>query len=286
MTNGIDAILQREQQAAEFIRDRLETSFFWRHRHLFWLIAVSIAALGAAAALLHVWADARWGEDEPRIIFHGSFFFGAFVRLVFICTYPILMFLLLAQFASNMGSWRSCLFAWFMLTILIMIPLTIWREPIAVQLANDAVRPYPFNNPWEYGFVGWSEWKARWNIGLIHAIELAYVAIMAAVAIAFVPYARLVPGMGLLWFYAILAATIQYIVTIVYPLITGLVVLDYDIFLGGTFVDSLSLQAMAIIFASDPHSAVNFPVTFLFLLATYVCFLHTERRSASTNSRS
>lgn len=143
-----------------------------------------------------------------------------------------------------------------------MLPL---REYYVTIISDDVVRGYymsPSSPLAGMGYEGLEEWRARWAAGIPQTMDaLSFLMAAAGFAGAAFLWGRYLLGLaaGIAWFCAML---------ILLPAAMGIVVLDYDIFLGGLVSDSLCLDLFCF-YVAIPSSILLFVI----LAAQYLLLL-------------
>jgi hypothetical protein len=126
-------------------------------------------------------------------------------------------------------------------TICAMAIYLPWREGFTRTHGNDAVKWYnAAAEAKKISYPYFDEWKWRWDHYIQQTIEMGLV----------IGYFALI-GIGCVWLRpskraAILIGALAYLWLLVMPVATGLSVWDYDFFLGGIALDSISLDLFPI----------------------------------------
>ncbi len=114
------------------------------------------------------------------------------------------------------------------------------REPLAEQVSDGTVRFYYLHSPMldRHHYIGLEEWRAQWARWIPQAKDAALMAIVLAGLVA--------PGyfFGSRWEALAFSSAMTIGVCSLLPPAIGLVLWDYDTFLGGVFFDLLSLDLL------------------------------------------
>jgi hypothetical protein len=110
-------------------------------------------------------------------------------------------------------------------------------------------------------------WLASWSSHVPHLIEAGLVSLFYGMWIGGCALGRLRRGHG-----AVLALA-GYILLFAVPVITGLIAWDYDVFLMGIAMDSISFDLMPLsLWATGAHSIFLFAFSFLFFAITALAY--------------
>jgi len=148
---------------------------------------------------------------------------------------------------------------------LFVLYILLGRETLAEYVSDHVVRFYYLNSPVldEFPYIGLEEWRAQWTRGIPQAKEVVLMAIFLVGLVA--------PGyfFGSRWEALAFASVMLIAVCSLLPLAFGLVLWDYDTFLGGVFFDLLSLELLPIMWWFVGGSSV----VFLVLATTFYCYV-------------
>jgi hypothetical protein len=158
---------------------------------------------------------------------------------------------------------------WAVVSVSLLVVLSLLRVPLAATLDNDAVRYFPtrstgFNAA---GFLtpALKQSILAWQTGRIFTIE-ALTLVLSAAWLGLIGWqskrlGRIAPGIVAAVGAAVgIAAITQH---------TGMLVWDYDIFMAGTLLPALSLDAMMPFVASDPATEVAFLAYFCLIWSSW-----------------
>ncbi len=151
--------------------------------------------------------------------------------------------------------------------------ILLGRESLAEYVSDHVVRFYYLNSPVldEFPYIGLEEWRAQWARGIPQAKEVVLMAIFLVGLVA--------PGyfFGSRWEALTFASVMLIAICSLLPLAFGLVLWDYDTFLGGVFFDLLSLDLLPIMWWFVGGSSV----VFLVLATTFYCYVFVYCRMVS-----
>ena len=186
--------------------------------------------------------------------------------LLLLASLPFLFVRLCQTMYLNKGAVVRCLLCWVVGLGLVVGVLALLRDPLAELLNNSATRFYPvrsgrfIDDPFHY--LGREEWLPRWQSGQIILLEviggLLPLVVLSAVAYRFGKKKAAIVGLGIGLLVMIVA----------WPILTGVLFVDYDFFLGGIFSDSLALDFIVPFWVSDPTSEISFTVLLVFVVST------------------
>jgi hypothetical protein len=161
-------------------------------------------------------------------------------------------------------------------TLCAMAAYLPWREAFTHHFSNAVYRWYysdmPSQHPGYYGdFAGW---QARWTRGVPHAIEAGLVLVYYAVIITVCTLWRL-RRMS-----AAVLAVAGYLLLFLVPMFAGLIAWDYDTFLMGIALDSISMDLFPVYFwhAGD-YSIFLYAFMLIFFVVTGA-FFYVRPRNA------
>lgn len=147
------------------------------------------------------------------------------------------------------------------------------REPLAAYTSDHIVRFYYLHTPAldEFPYIGLKEWRAQWARGIPQAKE--------GVLMAIVLGGLVLPGyfFGSRWEALAFTSAILIGVCSFLPPALGLILWDYDTFLGGVFFDLLSLDLLPIMWWFVGGSSV----VYLVLATMFYCYVFVYCRMVS-----
>jgi hypothetical protein len=184
-----------------------------------------------------------------------------FLKLAAILMFPLTMRPLYMRFHGN--SRNVIAFALFLLlgyAGLFVLYIFFGREYLAVLASNDSVRFYYLHSPIldNSGYIGLEEWREEWARLIPQAKEGAMMAICLTIFV--------MPGYLYGSSRRAIVSSFAFLVLacVILPVVFGLLLWDYDIFLGGVFFDLLSLDLIPFLWWNVSNISGVF-----FVLATF-----------------
>jgi hypothetical protein len=162
-------------------------------------------------------------------------------------------------------------------TLCAMFAYLPWREVFARQFNNSVYRWYYSDMPsqsssWNGDF---GEWQTQWARHIPHAIEAGLVLVYYAIIIVTCTLWRLHRVGGAV------IAIIGYLLLFLIPMLTGLIVWDYDTFLKGIAFDSISMDLFPVfLWHAGDYSIFLYSFMFIFFGIT-AAFFYLEPRIAA-----
>ncbi len=139
--------------------------------------------------------------------------------------------------------------------------LLLGRELLATYASDSVVRFYYLRSPVldEFHYIGLEEWREDWARLIPQAKEILLMAICLITLVVpgylFGPRRRAI----------VISTLILVLACVILPVVLGLVIWDYDTFLGGVFFDLLSLELIPVFWwHAGPTSVVFFALTTVF----------------------
>lgn len=176
---------------------------------------------------------------------------------------------------------RPRLAAWLALTLIVatigsMLAYLPWREAFARRFGNSQYRWYYEGMPSAYpGSHPFSEWQRSWEQRLPHQIEFGLVMVYYVLLISVCTALRLGRMSGAA------VAVAGYVLLFLVPLLTGLVLWDYDIFLRGIALDSISMDLTPVIGWLPQDNSIFFYTFMLIFFCICAGFFWAAPRSVS-----
>ena len=195
----------------------------------------------------------------------GLFILASICKLTVLVALPFFMRRLCRELDHNQPVLKRCVLDWSLSLALLLSLLGWFHDDLAVLLSNEAVRFYYVSDSSplsEFHYLGREEWLLRWKSGAILLAELT----LGLVAIGLISVVGYWLGKKKATF-LLLSVGLAVLVT-GWPLVFGLLVPEYDIFLGGIFSDCLALDLLWPFTAMDPSSEVTFTVLLFFVAAS------------------
>jgi hypothetical protein len=129
-------------------------------------------------------------------------------------------------------------------TLCAMAAYLPWRETFTQHFSNSRYRWYYSNMPDQHpGYYGdFSDWQKQWSRGVPHAIEGGLVVAYYGFIVAMCALRR----WGLVG--SAVTASAGYALLLFIPLLSGLIIWDYDTFLMGIALDSISMDLSPLCF--------------------------------------
>lgn len=158
------------------------------------------------------------------------------------------------------------------------------RERMAEFASGDAVRFYYLHSPAldERHYIGLAEWRAQWARWIPQAKEIGLMVVAFAALVG--------PGyfLGSRVLAQLISAVSIVTVCVLLPPVLGLVLWDYDLFLGGVFFDLLSLDLIPVLWWwAMPCTFVYFVLAATFYSYVYIfCKCISSRRENGVAIRS
>jgi hypothetical protein len=160
-------------------------------------------------------------------------------------------------------------------TLCAMLAYLPWRETFTHHFSNAIYRWYyadmPSHHPGYYG--DFADWQARWARHVPHAIEAALVFAYYGLVITACTLWRLRRVSGAV------IAVIGYLLLLLVPMITGLIVWDYDTFLRGIAFDSISMDLFPVYFWHAGDYSIFLYVFMLIFFGVTAAFIYVRPRN-------
>lgn len=238
-----------------------------------WYPAFGFSMVGATVAWVHRFADAAYGENEPWITFWGCVILGSICKMGFLCCVPFLLRRIFLAMDRDGGRALRCAASWAVASGVLIALSGFFYDDLTELLNTGALHYYPLSlssdeEPGQY--IGREAWLPRWQSGQVLAIEAGYALalILLLVGIGYGWKSRGADHVGQLK--VITACLMLLVVCIAWPYMFGLVIWDYDTFIGAMVSGSLSIDLLIPFLAYDPTSQIGFSVFAAFTLSTYV----------------
>ncbi|MBX3176335.1 MAG: hypothetical protein KF886_03160 [Candidatus Hydrogenedentes bacterium] len=229
------------------------------------LVAGVLSFSGAVAWAVHALLTAALPpfDGPPDWAIHAAM---GVLKLAAIVLFPFAIRPLYEQLQGNVR--KAGAFAlFFVLGYLSLFALYILfgREALAAHTSDGVVRFYYLHSPAldEFHYIGLEEWRAQWARWIPQAKELVLMVVFLAALVG--------PGyfFGPRLWARVLSSVVLLAVCVLLPPAIGLVLWDYDTFLGGVFFDLLSLDLIPMLWWFVGGSSVVFFV----LAATFYCYV-------------
>lgn len=202
-------------------------------------------------------------------------------KIALLVSLPFLFVRLCHALYLNKGAVVRCLLCWVVGLGLVVGTLALLRDPLAELLNNDATKFYSVRIHKSDAdlppYPGLETWLQHWESGQIILLEmiggLLPLVALSAVSYRFGKKKAALVGLGIGLFAMIVA----------WPILTGVLLIDYDNFLGGIFSDSLALDFVWLFTAMDPTSEISFSVLLVFVVSTLLALrrLRADEEKAS-----
>lgn len=188
------------------------------------------------------------------------------LKLATIVLFPFAIRPLYEQLQGNVrNAGAFALFFGLVYAILFALYILFAREALAAHTSDNVVRFYYLHSPVldELHYIGLEEWRAQWARRIPQAKELLLMVVFLAALVA--------PGyfFGPRLWARVLSSIILLAVCVLLPPAFGLVLWDYDTFLGGVFFDLLSLDLLPMLWWFVGGSSI----VFFALATTFYCYV-------------